>query len=1759
MQRGFYDVKSPTTDNHNLNISVNFDVEDVDFIDLGRFNIIRNSVVILRGGRILDKSEYRVNYFNGKIHFNQKQKLLKGEVIEVHYEYQPFGSSLQKILIASRFDYTFRHNSYIGGTLAYTRGQDFTSAPEIGFEAGQQFVMDIDTHLELISLIQGRRHTDYSLDFDGEWAFTLNDKNQNDLARIDDMENQKSLSLPKSFVSYYLTANPYLDNARVLGKSYFVDFSQYPLTGGRTPEEFTFDKERSMLMRTENSALIKRQDVNFRDHLIRPGPFQVTGEGHLNSEEYPYQSSLVFDFDFALGEDNNGPIIKKSYVSFLAPVGLSTSADFTEFNQIEIIYKLLPKYDLQTGEVISDPKVIGLSLDVGQLSEDLDLDGVLDREDNQFSVNGFEFNYVNNGYLNNTRIGAGHKGFNSSNEIAIGNDILDEEDRNDDGIFVRGHEEQIETYPSEKTLNEKMITNFFYLFAQNHIDENPEIQNIIASGGKTNGAMYESLGNDSLYGTDRYQKDPYYKVSIPLKAITNASIQSVNYIRLNLLELNDEIDNHDQGRLVIESIKFKGEIWDRKLIDNHLVKNSTYFSVSTISTLDESDYQQNHLARFFRKEYEDLHGVKLNNEFNNLVERTMAIDYQLNGISNSGAENDENGRLGLVEREESIINGKDLSFYKAMKFYLFLREKQGGENADFVYRFGKDSLNYYELRIPLNNITDNRAWKEYSIRFKASDPAEQNEFLTKTDSRHVFLLEFRESADRNDIRVLITPEVSKPREVSKNDYTITTFGSPSLKNIAYWALGVENKSTADIASGSFLVNEIAATEDEVLFGHAYRMGLSFNKDKPIKYKNLNILSDLRAMVNYQYQGINFSSIDLPANEGHDEFFTAGGGFKLLDVLSLSGGYLKNYTISDFRDEVLPKDQQSFSINENFNVFGSFILPHRLGLVAKIVPDLSASYNNNTKISIELDQIDTNVSFTSTDEREVEVIQNVDWIQGYSLGLAKKYYFTKKIIFGLSYQLKTIFARSDVLTNRKKLRDVVIIDESIKTSRHGFFMVSADDHRDVNPILSEFDEPRSSLLSKRDKVKQVTYDYDQTHQLKISLDLWDFKIGFDHGIDYNYHYRITNADQLTTELAFRLNEDNFDNPWYYHDKVQYDGKLTDYRLRLDYNNSIPLYLARLNRIGVSFSYYYNEYNFYYDVSRNINFLDLTKINSVDLSEASNIQYFFSQPRDYRDINNRFSWNFDFPITFLNLGKNKKDKTAFFIESVSRFNLSRQVTYSEEGVLNENLPSDLISGIDGDRVGLYGTGENQNGFIETLQKSYINKSVDLVFGDRIPYWKFPFIEDLIHWIATLIDKENYLKGWLIRDAYRIKIAEDLDRNVNYKQRAGNKNEDDNITQIVAHDNYNASAEIIDRYNFSLNFHRYNNFLNFFLPDRFEYSATLWTSKNRGELHQEEQINFTFKKDFKRLNDAITRILPKGKNFRRRFNLSSRYSYREFKNYSTKSIDRDHTLNVSTTFTRLTKNIDLSINYNGSYSEKHQAYRFYDDGNYFNNVPYMGIGNFSGKRIKSLYTGDATYYLNFGFNERYYSIDTVEQLGTEQSDVVYFNHDLIFNFIFRELPPNIVKFEEKKITLPRIKQQKLGILISFSDFILPGVDTTLFERGQFLPSDQNNIIGIKNLQNHQNTTGINGDLRLWATKVSYEGTFSLDKNNTFTITYGLAIAFIGVVSAQTYAGYLNGLVLENGQYQNRYDTVDASFTRTTDYIQMGFDIFLTGAVRF
>ena len=1766
--RGFYDYRNPTSEENRINFLVESSGEEIDFVDLERFNLIPNSVVVIRGGRRLDKKEYRVNYYTGRVYFNEKQKLLKGEKIEIHYEYRPFGSSLQKVLLASRFDYVFRGKSYIGGTLAFSSGQDTLSAPLLGNEVAQQFIMNVDTHLELISLFQKRRYTDLSLNLDMEYAFSLQDKNKKSLAIIEDMERDQSFSLPKSFANYYQSANPHLDQNRLLGRSYFVDFSSYLLTGSRSAVEFTLSEEQEMLRNTSDGA-IRRQDVNFRPYAVHPGPFQVTREGHLHPNDYPNQSILVYDFDFDTGPGRS----ELSYVSFLVPVGSARSVNLSRFNRLEVIYKLLPSYDVGNRTIRSEAGTIGFSIDAGNLNEDLDLDGRRDEEGSQADINGFEFNYQKGDYENQTRIGSGFKGFFRPEEITIGNGRLDREDRNEDGLFITPTQERRETYPSRTTVGEEAGEEYFRLFSEAYLRDHPDAQALADGTGSLNGAFYERIRNRSLNPDDPYQRDSYYKLVVPLREIvTNNTLQNVVYLRLNLIELNETLGK--RGRLIIEDIRFKGDAWNRTRIDGLVLARPPQFQAAIIGTEDDEHYQENHLARFYRKEYEDLHGSLLFNEFDKIRERAMAVTYRLNGVLNTDG-NDRNGRLGLAERIDTTP--RDMSFYKIMKFYLFVREQENPDGADFIYRFGRDERNYYELRIPLNRIADDGAWKEYTIRFKAAFPHQQPAFRRayggNRDPDHVFKLEGRSTRNRSGRFRLSVIGRDRPQTIPKEDYTIRIIGSPSLKKIQYLATGVEKaRGLGSATSGTFLLNEIAAGEDEVLFGHAYRMGLSFSKEKPIGYKNFNILSDLRVGFDYTYQGVNFSSLDLAGREGHDENLNLTGGFRLFDMFRFEFDAAKDYFLSDFREQILSREDQSLNIGDSFKIDMGLTLPK---LAGQIVPDIDAVIQKNRRNTITFREFAVGEFIPQASRREIIAEQRVEESRSYVFGESKTYAFTRNIRFDQSYRITTDYTRSEILTNRLFLEKADIISDSTR-DLYGFFL-RIDKQEDVNPILSDFPEVSRPITEKSSFLQRVVYSFSREHEFGLGLDLWDFSWNFKYSESYRYSLQLTNdfAGPEARE-ASRLLDDGgplkdaehaFASPFNRLPGAFFDRKRYRYSAGIKYGSRIPLGLIQINRLSVAFNYTYEEANFQENVTRTVSLSEFSRL--IDPAIASRIAAYFAEPHDYRDIKNVVSWDINLPIRFLHPQK-KNRPPPFFIDGLPRFQLSRQVSYTDEEVINEDIGGLFGSGVDPGRIGIVGKGSRSGFGRESLsfQTEYLNLMQKMIFLDwekrrgffdnldRIsPYLSLPVFDYFFYFIYWLFkgppgrsfSVEDYREMWMFRDRQRIRIAEVMDRSVNsfYRREDGSKG----IDKVTIHERFSTRVEQLDKFNLEFSFRKYDNFLDYFMPDRFTYSGELRTAKIDHRLEQSEETRFSIQKEFTKLNDVITRALPPGKGFQRQFRFLCGYNYNQKRDFNIKEFTRTHSLTFGTTFLRVTRRMDFSFNYRGSYIENVQAYRFqYLPGNLPNSSPYLGIGREARHRVESSYPGSRAEYLNVGRNEAYRHLSRVEDLGTERSDYIQFEHDLVFSFQWRQGKIRQVKVGKKTWTLPRIQEQKLDFFINIVDYRLFNIDALRLGQGRIRTEDwEGNPLAWKNINFYYNTLGNDRDIKLWSSSTVYRNTISLNRKNNFTMTFRITLALIGVANAPTYAAY------------RKVKTRDTSFLRRTDYVQVGLDMAITAALRF
>ena len=1825
--RGLYDIKEPNDDNHNLSFEFQFNSTQITQLELGRFGIIPGSVVVFRNGKVLKPSEYRVTYSIGKISFNQSQPLQRGENIVVSYEYQPFALTSQRFLFANRIEWVPRKGSHLGASLGFSLGQLSQTSPEVGQETSQQFAGDIDTSLDIISLIQRRRNPDFSLIFGGEYALSVLDPNNKGLAKIEDFQgtSQASYSVNSSFNSYYLTANPQLEaENRVLGKSYFVDFNQYSaigITGTRVPVLYTEIKENQMQNSPPPIGFLP-WNVNLRPYEVKPGPFEVQQEGFLDPNVHPNQSVLVFDYDFSDFAESNG------YVSFITPISFfsDVSRDFTRYREIEIIYKLMPTYDRDTRAISTiEPGVLGLSIDVGsRMNEDFDLDGVEDRELSSQDPTGFDFNYYNSryNYSNVTKLGGGFKGWNSPDEIEVGNGRLDTEN-----LVLKqqweanlGTNEAIVTFPSADTI-QASTTNHFFLYSHSQIP-----RGLADSGNLSNGAIYENIGNESREN-DIYQEDPYYKIVVRLDSLSDlTNLNLGNLVRINLKQI---AGSGSRGRLLIESIKFKEEVWDNIVVDGNEISDTSILSPTIVGTLDDAFYNNHHLGRYFRKEYEDLHGVLLSTDFERISENALEISYNINGIENSSTNDKQNGKFALVEQNLPISEAKNIYPYKTMKFFLYNREETGTEGADFIYRFGIDRHNFYELRIPWENIPVEDMWTEYSIRFKAKNILEEEEFKKQIfKNPNYFVLEKRSVRNNGGQRVVIARGDYELREVDRNLYQINRIGSPSLFQVRYFAYGIDNKDRNRTARGIFYVNEIYVDEDEIQLGHFARAGLTFKQNKDLKYKNIKIISDVASSINYNYKDQYFSSLDLSSSGQNSEQFSFNAGLKLLDAVNFNYDNNNSFIASEYDDNILPKELQTMNRSQVNKVSSSFSLPYPV--VRKFVPDFNFSITDSENKDLSFQTLDTSNQTTIGPTNEVKAEYLLNNSRSYNFSIGKNYRLTSRFSLYGGYSVGTSFSKRESLFKNIALEDLSVFSENVRFKPKFIPNLIENNQsvdKQINPVLNLFPDPNAEIIEKQDFIEAVNYSYSRSHSLsgRMNLYYFNFNSSFSHSYGHNLSFtndktraelnkigQIFDSEQPFTDITsldeFNGKYNNINNRYSFNASwtkpIEFKGlKLNrkNKKLKLTFTNKF----FQINRIDLSLSYNQTRNNFIdvrYLLTDTSSLLQRYSHVAAITNDIAAVSNYFSQTNQFQNIGN--NWNLRFSIPFsLYLDK-------FPIKNITPFNFNRSVSIEETGVLYDN--PDIFEKIKNNNayenpLGAYGRDSKEFG----LQDYYWGKALEYIF----PFFEIGtpwylkedisagllFLTELL--IDTISGKWNHLSAearirnvkyrfdyW--RDAHRINLGKKIAENNYELVRSDGFSDPNEIAQFTAHSGFDSTTRVSDT--FAVNYQlRKIKYLSLVLPDSFSYNTSLETSISRGIIYQNDRSSLVFSKSFSELSQLISKSLPKGDDFNRRLLLNGNMNFSQVRNFNTKTKENVYTTGLSVSIFKFSKNLDLKFRYGLRLNDSRKLLRYHYDNQYrldgLSDLPrwlenifgnnYLGIGEWKDDLPavpdnEQLLSG-INEYLNIGENETWYT--NASQLGTDTLDLIRGDHNLSVTFDWHVKNDISFKIGKKSYTIPRPKLQSFTFDIQWNQLLIPQLNPIKYlyqnkgilqyrHESELSAQSQDDPIAIKNLSRFIGSDRV----KIWSVTTDYQNDFPIANTDNFEIGFNVRLGLVGEASYETYAAllYYNNPTIYNifNRSSNpdisegeRNDIEETRYIRTYDSIRFVFQIGIHGAIRF
>lgn len=187
-----------------------------DEISLGAINVPRGSVIVTAGGaRLVEGSDYTVDYYSGTVKILNKSLLDAGTPINVSLESDTEYGLQRKTLWGLNWQYDFSRNFMLGGTVMHLSEKPLTTKVSMGSEAlnntiwglnmayknQSQWLTNLFDKLPLIHLTEPS-----SINFSAEFAQLIAGKNkgtQGNASYIDDFENTSSnidISNPKDWV-----------------------------------------------------------------------------------------------------------------------------------------------------------------------------------------------------------------------------------------------------------------------------------------------------------------------------------------------------------------------------------------------------------------------------------------------------------------------------------------------------------------------------------------------------------------------------------------------------------------------------------------------------------------------------------------------------------------------------------------------------------------------------------------------------------------------------------------------------------------------------------------------------------------------------------------------------------------------------------------------------------------------------------------------------------------------------------------------------------------------------------------------------------------------------------------------------------------------------------------------------------------------------------------------------------------------------------------------------------------------------------------------------------------------------------------------------------------------------------------------------------------------------------------------------------------------------------------------------------------------
>lgn len=737
------------------------------------FNVVEGSVqVLLDGSTLVQNVDYTVDYIIGEVVIKNERALVPGANLQIKYEQNDLFQLASKTLLGARGDLALSKNTNLGFTIMNLNQQTLSDRVRLGEEPNENTIFGVDgsTSLELpfltraldaLPLIQTREPSSFKVS--GEAAYMLPDPNTKKstivsdngegIAYIDDFEGaRRSIPIGIAYNSWTQSSPPgdsvhffnVPDTTKMYSKGRMIWFNRLPTDV--TIEEVYYNK------------------------YAPKGQNQVTV---LDLEYFPLvrgQFNYGVDLENTLRRDRN-------WAGVMRPLSISAvnlTRENVNFVELWMRIDKVPgdrsgKLLIDLGSVSEDviPNRILNSEDLVissspngtlQEGEDVGIDMLTDAQEQsryaamiarypEMSGDPSGDNYA----FNNATVGTFQEDYTringtENNKDGPGGRIPDSEDLNSNGVVD--------------------LSNSFFQY-ELPLDDNP-------------------LTNPRIVGGNPEYR--WYQFRIPIKeysrTVGSPTFENIEYVRLSFVNATDTI------HVRIAEMSLVGNQW-QKLIRG---QDDTSFAVSVVNAEENPLYTLPPGVSRPPDRTRPEDNVLLN-------EQSLAL--LLKGVP------DGESRQAVKYYTYKAL---DLFDYRTMKMYIhsdpaFTYTSPVDYDAEVFFRFGLDSLNFYEYRAPLvyNQEAGTDGWSEMTVMFSDLTAIKQG----------------RDSVN------IISPSLPVPNGPPGAIYRV--LGNPSLTQIVYMSVGVENprgKGTTQPLVGNVWFDELRLTSVDDTPGWAYRFETS---------------------------------------------------------------------------------------------------------------------------------------------------------------------------------------------------------------------------------------------------------------------------------------------------------------------------------------------------------------------------------------------------------------------------------------------------------------------------------------------------------------------------------------------------------------------------------------------------------------------------------------------------------------------------------------------------------------------------------------------------------------------------------------------------------------------------------------------------------------------------------------------------------------------------------------------------------------------